>query len=137
MSVYDEIREYEKEKNAIRSKSMFTDDYDYEMKVLVEKAKEIVDKFIIPEYDVEYTSYWRSSLKIRISDDNKSIHKLIECKFLYKKNDVKFWYINLEILYSQKSRKTITKKMWRFPILEQDSIIKVFAKTLLEVIEEY
>jgi len=137
MNVYDEIKQLEIESNKIRSKSMFTDNYNDEMEILVEKAKEIVDEFVIPEYNIEYTSYWNYDFKVKINDDSKLIYKLIHCTFAYKKNDVKFWYINLEISISEKSQKTITHKIWKFPILEQDSIIKVLKEKLISAIEEY
>lgn len=135
MNVFEEIKKLEKK--SIKSKSMFTDDYDYEMDTLVEKAEEIIKELVIPNYNVEYTTYWSNDLKVKISDDEKLIHKLMYARFAYNKSDVKFWYINLEISYSQKSQKTVSYKLWRFSILNHDDIMKVFREKFLESIEEY
>ena len=137
MNVFEEIKLLEKEKNKIRSKSMFDDDFFGQIDTLIEEIEKLVYKNIIPNYQVEYTSYSSKSAKIKINDNNQSILKLINIKLTYKKNDIKFWYIHPEILSDQKWQKTIIHKLWKLRIDEHEKILNSILETLVEVIEEY
>lgn len=137
MNVYDEIKQLELEKNSIKSKSMFDWDFFAEIDFLMEEIEIAFKDKIITKYQTEYTSVWNYEAKIKISDSKKWILKLINCKFNYKKNDIRFWYINLEILSDAKWQKTITHKLWKFPILEHEKIVEKLIEKLIEVIEEY
>jgi len=137
MNVFQEIKELEIENNKIRSKSMFNDDFFGQIESLVEQMQDIIQKKKIPNYTVEYTSYWNNDAKIKINDENLSIFKLIHIKLTYKKNDIKFWYIHPEILSDEKWQKTKTYKLWKFKIDEHKQILDSIFEKLIEVIEEY
>jgi hypothetical protein len=57
MNVFDEIKQLEKEKNSIKSKSMFDDDFFGQLDNLLESIEELVSDKIIPKYKIEYTSF--------------------------------------------------------------------------------
>jgi len=137
MNVFQEIKDLEFEKNKIRSKSMFDDDFFGQIDELMEQIGDIFRNKIITEYKTEYTSLWNYEAKIKINDDDKSIFKLINIKLTYKKNDIKFWYIHPQIISDEKWKKTVTHKLWKFKIDEHKKIIKNIFEKLVEVIEEY
>lgn len=137
MNVFQEIKDIEIEKNKIRSKSMFNDDFFGQIKTLIEEMENKIQEKIIPNYNVEYTSYWNNDAKIKINDKDQSIFKLIHIKLTYKKNDVKFWYTHPEILSDEKWQKTITYKLWKFKIDEHKIIIDSLIEKTIEVIEEF
>ena len=137
MNVFQEIKDLEFENNKIRSKSMFNDDFFGQIKTLVEHMQDMIQEQIIPNYKIEYTSYWNNDAKIKINDKDQSIFKLIHIKLTYKKNDIKFWYIHPEILSGEKSQKTVTHKLWKFKIDEHKKVIDSILERLVEVIEEY
>ncbi len=137
MTVFDEIKNLEREGKKIRSKSMYNDDFFGQLNEILEKLEELISKKITPYYEVEYTSYSNNSAKLKINDKKKSIFVLIHCKFIYKKNDIKFWYINPEIILNKKGQKTITYKIWKVKIDEHNIILKKIVQKIIEVIEEF
>jgi len=56
MNVFQEIKDLEFEKNKIRSKSMFDDDFFGQIDELMEQIGDIFRNKIITEYKTEYTS---------------------------------------------------------------------------------
>ena len=137
MNVFDEIKQLEKEKNSIKSKSMFDDDFFGQLDNLLESLEKLVSDKIIPKYKIEYTSFWNYEAKIKVNDTEKFLNKLITIKLTYKKNDIKFWYIHPEILSDEKWQKTITHKLWKFKIDEHKIILDLIIEKMIEVIEEY
>ena len=137
MNVYEEIKQLEIENAKIRSKSMFNGDFIGEIDQLIKKLEEEYSKRILKNYKIEYSSYWANSAKVKITDPEKVIFKLIHCKLTYKKNDIKFWYIHPEIISDEKWQKTVTYKLWKFTITDHDKIIKAVLEKTIEAIDEY
>ncbi len=137
MNIFQEIKELEAEKKKIRSKSMFDDDFFGQLDDILEQIEKLVSEKIIPNYKIEYTSYSNNSAKIKVTDKEKGIFKLINCKLTYRKSDVKFWYIHPEILSGEKWQKTITYKLWKFKIDEHKIILDSIIEKMIEVIEAF
>lgn len=94
-------------------------------------------KKIIPNYQIEYTDFGNHSMKIKIKDKTLMIEKLIVCNFTYKKNDEKYWYIEPQFIVSEKSKKTKIYDLWKFSIMDIDTIVWNFIEKLVDIIEEF
>jgi hypothetical protein len=116
---------------------MFDDDFFGQLDEIISWLEKKVTEKIIPNYCIEYTAYWNYEAKIKINDTEKFLNKLITVRLLYKKNDIKFWYINPEILSDEKWQKTITYKLWKFKIDEHKIILDLIIKKMIDVIDEY
>jgi len=122
---------------SIKSKVKFQWDWAKELEKIISEVEKIVEKKIIPNYQVGYTGYGDYIVKIKINDRKLLIDKLITCSFNYKKLDVKFWYINPEFIVTEKWQKTKKYNLWKFTISDTTKILDVFITKLLEIIEEF
>jgi len=127
----------EMEDLSIKSKIMFQWSFDKELEKIIDEAKKVIIKNILPWYWIDYTEYGDYIIKIKINDKELLIEKLITCIFNYKKNDVKFWYINPEFIVTEKWKKTKKYSLWKFTISDTDKIINIFLNKLVEIIEEF
>lgn len=135
-TVWDKIRQFYVEKNAIRSKVKFDWKYYKELESLMEALEELVEKDIVPNYPVEYTNYGNSNIKIKINDEINDIERLINCVLKYNKNDERYWYINLEFQITEFSKNKKIFEAGKFLIKDKEKLIKKFTSDLIPKITE-
>lgn len=131
----DQIKDLKKVSN--KSKVKFNWDFAAEMEKLVNGVEKSIEKNILKKYKVEYTSFARTSIKIKINDTEKSIEKLITCNFTYNKTDERYGYVDPQFLVNEIWKKTKIYDMWKNSILDTDEIIRKFIKMLISIIELY
>ncbi len=134
-SVLKELEEY---RNLwIRSQIKFQWDFKKSLAELVLEIEYSVSKEIIPNYWVEYTSYWDQIIKIKIKDETLMVEKLITCTLFYSKNDKIYWYITLLFASAEKWQKTKRYELKKIPLVDNKKIVKTFITKLIDVIEEF
>lgn len=130
-TVWDKIREFHKNKDAIKSRVMFNWKYFQELEKLMEMVEEFVEKEIVPNYAIDYVNYWNSNLKIKVNNTEEWIERLINCVFKYNQNnDLKYWYIHLEFLVSELSQRTKAYSSGKFLISDKNKIMTAFSEKL-------
>lgn len=121
----------------IKSKVMFNWDFEWNIKILLEKLWEAVEKQILPNYKLDYINFSNASLKVKVNDKEKMIEKLITFNLAYHNMDKKFGYIDPQFLSDEISQKTRIHNLWRFLVTDYDTLINAFIRKLIFIIEEY
>jgi hypothetical protein len=135
-TVWDKIRQFYEEKKTIKSKVMFNWKYYKELEDLMEKIEGLVEKEIVPNYPIEYISYWNSNIKVKVDDRENDIERLINCALEYTKNDERYWYINLKFLVTEFSQNKKVFDSGKFFIRDKDKILAKFLNDLKPKITE-
>lgn len=135
-TVWDKIRQFYEEKNAIRSKVKFNGNYFKELENLMEKIEGLIETDIVPNFAVEYTNYWNSNVKIKIDDRENDIERLINCVLEYTKNDERYGYINLKFQITEFSQNKKVFDSGKFFIKDTEKILKKFMSDLKPIITE-
>jgi hypothetical protein len=132
------LKELEEERNLwIKSRKKFGWDFKQSLKDLIPELENTVREKIIPNYWIEYTSYWDVISKIKIKDKVQMIEKLITITLFFNKNDERYWYITPLFTSEEKNQKTRKYEIWKFSINNRSDIAKAIVKKLEEIIEEF
>lgn len=123
-------------KKSINSKVKFRDDFKW----LINKALIDIESWIKNEiwtkYNIKYFDIWNNNIKIKIEDKNKNLEKLIDCILRHTKAEEQYWYVIVEIVIHEYSKKQKSYILWKYSIKNSNLITYSITDKIKETIDE-
>lgn len=76
-----------------------------------------------------------ANLKIRIRNDEEGVDGIINCVYWYKHNDIKFGYLNIDLVTTSHSETPKTRFIGKFNVMDREDIKERILEEIIETIK--
>lgn len=130
-----ELKWTKPERQTSRSKVKFNGNFREELEKTVTMLELYFENELSQEFVIDSVIAYANEIKIRINDDEKWIHRIINCIFRYHHDEEKHGNINIELGVYELSKKTKVHFVGTFGIRERERIKKCVSEDVIASIE--
>ena len=110
--------------------------YSEEIEKTINSLSDFLEKELVKLYKLNYMDFTSKWIKIKVDDDDKFIHKTVNCLFVSNKTDEKYWNTRVELTFTEISKKPRYSLVWKFSVKDYETINKSTLKEIIKWLDE-